>query len=106
MSEAVHTCKHVINIMAAMGSTKIPFGNFYGEKPKINGLFSEFGRIGCVTKQDKLEKQMTDKTFNAIIVGYADNHTRDTYKLYNPDTKRVVITRDIKLVDWKMVDPA
>ena len=36
--------------MDTTGSTKIPFGNFYGEKPKVIGLFSEFGRIAYVTK--------------------------------------------------------
>ena len=44
---------------------------------------------------------MTDKTFKAIMVGYANNHTRDTYKLYNPETKRVIMTRDVKWDDWK-----
>ena len=38
------------------------------------------------------------------MVKYAENHTRDTYKLYKPDTKRVIITRDFKWVDWKMTD--
>ena len=33
-----------------------------------------------------------------------DNHTRDKYKLYNPDSKRVIITRDVNRVDWKMTD--
>ena len=47
-----------------------------------------------------------DKTFKEIMVGYSDNHMRDTYKLYNPETKRVIITRDVKWVDWKMTDPA
>ena len=49
---------------------------------------------------------MTDKTFKAIMVGYTDNHTRDTYKLYNPETKRVVMTRDVKWEDWKITNPA
>ena len=40
------------------------------------------------------------------MVGYADNNTRDTYKLYNPVTKRFIITRDVKWADWKMNDPA
>ena len=57
--KASHTCKCVRNGMATMGSTKFPFGNFFGKKPKIIGSFSEFGRIVYVTKQDKFEKQMT-----------------------------------------------
>ena len=67
--------------MATMGSTTSPFESFYGENPKIIGSFSEFGRIRYVTKRDKFKKQITDKSFKAIMVGYTDNHTRDTYKL-------------------------
>ena len=40
------------------------------------------------------------------MVGYSDNHTRDTSKLYNPETKRFIITRDIKWEEWKIIDPA
>ena len=59
-------------------------------------MFLESGLIGYVTKQDKYKNKMTDKTFKAIMVGYADNHTRDTYKLYNPETNIVIMTRDVK----------
>ena len=70
-----------------------------GGKPNIIGSFSDFGRIGYVTKRDKFKKQMTDKQFKAIIVGYANNHTRGKYKFYNPENKKVVITRDVKWED-------
>ena len=40
------------------------------------------------------------------MVGYANNHTRETYKLYDPETKRVVMTRDVKWADWKMTNSA
>ena len=40
------------------------------------------------------------------MVGYSDNHTRYTYKLYNPEIKRVIMTRDVKWTDWKMTNPA
>ena len=49
---------------------------------------------------------MADKTFKAIIVGYVENHTRYTYKLYNPDTKRLIMTRGAKWEYWKMTHPA
>ena len=38
------------------------------------------------------------------MVGYVDNNTRDMYKLYNPETKRVVITRYVKWAGWKMTN--
>ena len=104
--ESVHTCKLVRNSMATTCSTTRPFRNFYGEKNKIIGSFLEFGRIGNVTKQDKFRKKMTNKTFKAIMVVYSENHTRYMYKFYNPETKRVIMTRDVKWEDWKMTDPA
>ena len=44
--------------------------------------------------------------YKSIMVGYAYNHTRETYKFYNPETKRVVMTRDINWVEPKITDPA
>ena len=103
-AEAVHTFQLIRNNIDNTGSIKRTFINLYKKKPKIIGLFSYFGRIVFVTKQDKFKKQMTDKTFKAIMVGYANNHTRDTYKLYNLETKRVIMPRDIKWEEWKMND--
>ena len=49
---------------------------------------------------------MTDRKFKAIMMVYDGKHTRDTYKLYNPETKRVILTRDVKWADWKNTNPA
>ena len=49
---------------------------------------------------------MMYKMYKAIMIGYADNHTRDTYTLYNTDIKRVIMTRDVKWEEWKMKYPA
>ena len=38
------------------------------------------------------------------MVRYADNHTRYTYKLYHPDTKRIIMTRDVMWADCKNTD--
>ena len=51
-------------------------------------------------------KQITDKTFKTIIVGYAENNTRDTYKLYNTGTNRVITTREVNWDYWKITDPS
>ena len=96
--EAVHMFKRV-NSMDTTGSTTSPFKIFYREKPNIIGLFSEFGPIGYVTKQDKFKNKITYKISKAIMVGCTSNHTRNTYKLYNPETKRVILTRDVKWAD-------
>ena len=40
------------------------------------------------------------------MLGYAENHTKDMYKFYNTETKRVIMTWDVKWTDWKMTDPS
>ena len=64
--EAVHTCERIRNSMSTTGSTTSQFENYHGEKLKIIGLLSEFGRIGYVIKLDKFKEKMTDKKINSI----------------------------------------
>ena len=104
-TEAFRTYEPVQNSMETTGSMKSQFEIFYGEKPNIIVSFSDIVRIIYVTRREKVRKQMTDKTYKAIMVGYVDNHTRDTYKLYNHDTKRFIMTRDVNWEQWKITDP-
>ena len=76
------------------------------EKHNIIEWLSEFGSVGYITNQDKFKKQTTDKTFEAIMVGYANHHARDTYKLYKLETKIFIMDRDVKWVNWKISNPA
>ena len=105
-SEAVHTCNHMQKSMATTGSTNIPFEILYGEKPKIIGSFSEFGRITYITKRGNIQVQMKYNTCKDIMVCYAYNNKIYAYKLYNPDIKRAVMTRDINWAELKTIDPA
>jgi hypothetical protein len=41
-----------------------------------------------------------------IMVGYSDDHSPDTYRMYDPNTKMIKSTRDIRWTDWKRNDPA
>jgi hypothetical protein len=40
-----------------------------------------------------------------IMVGYADDHSADCYRMYNPITDRVVISRDVRWAQWTRADP-
>ena len=99
-------CNRLQNSISITDSTKSPFEICYRVKTNIIGLSSDFGHIAYITKKKNIKRQMKDKTNKSIISGYAENHTRDTYKLYNPDTKRVIMSRYIKWAEWKMTDPA
>ena len=39
------------------------------------------------------------------MVGYAEDHSPDTYRIYNPETNRVILTRDVRWAEWKDTDP-
>ena len=40
------------------------------------------------------------------MVGYAKNHTSYTYKLFNPETNRLIMISYVKWADWKKTNPA
>ena len=61
----------------------------------------EFGRVAVVNKREKVSGKMKEKGFPAMMVGYALNHGAGTYRLYNPKTKRIIISRDVKWMDYK-----
>ena len=50
-------------------------------------------------------RQMKYNTYKAIMFGYDKNYTRDMCKLYNQDTKNVIMSRYIKWKEQKTIDP-
>ena len=55
-----------------------------------------FGRIGFVTIRNKMKRKLSKRSFKAIMVGIPKHHSNDNYYMYNPETKRIIISRDIK----------
>ena len=39
------------------------------------------------------------------MVGYAENHSNNSYHMYNPATNLIIITRDVVWSEWSPVDP-
>ena len=65
------------NSMETTYSKKSWFVIFYVEKPKIIGLFSEYGCVVYITKRENIKRQIKCKIYKAIMVGYYENLTRD-----------------------------
>ena len=40
-----------------------------------------------------------------IVVGYGINKFKDTYRFFNPKTRQIVESRDVKWGDWKTGEP-
>ncbi len=48
-----------------------------------------------VTIHKKFKAVWKEKLEKHLMVGYAKNHSNDTYRMYNPVTRRVSQTRDV-----------
>jgi hypothetical protein len=78
---------------------------FSGVKPKGLGSLIQFGRIGYVANRSKIKKKMVDKTIKCINLGPAEDHSADCYRLYNPETEKVILSRDVRWAAWEKSDP-
>ena len=72
----------------------------YIEDTKIAAHLIQFGRIGYVTDRAKIKGKMKPRSMRCVMVGYASNHSADTYLMYNPRTRKVIMSRDIQWADF------
>ena len=61
----------------------------------------QFGRLAVVNKRKKLKAKMDEKGYPAMMVGYAHNHGPGTYRMFNPKTNMIIMSRDVKWMDYK-----
>jgi len=51
----------------------------------------KFGRIGYVTICKQIKKKWTEKSIKCVMVGYSDDHSSNTYRMYDPMTGTVYV---------------
>ena len=76
-----------------------PIEAWSGFKPNVQHL-KVFGSITYAHVPKAARSKLNDKAVNTIFIGY--NH--GGYKLYNPMTKKVIVSRDVTFVEdeeWK-----
>ena len=80
---------------------------FYGQDSKLPKNLMELGRIGYVSKDRTIKnaKFVSDTADKVIMVGYAHNHSRDTYRVYRPRTRGILQTRNVRWADWTPTKP-
>jgi len=65
----------------------------------------EFRRIGYMTIRKQIKKKWTEKSIKCVMVGYADDHSSNTYRMYDPMMGTVQCSRDVIWLEWKRADP-
>ena len=106
--EALQTATFIGNMTVSPNTkdNKTPYEKFYGKPPALQPhQLIQFGRIGYATKHESIKSKYKPKAFKCLFMGYSPYHSTSTYRIYNPATKRVVLSRDVKWAAWNIVDP-
>ena len=51
-------------------------------------------------KDPNKKGKLDDKSIKCILLGYADHHTADTYRLYNPQTRSILLSRNVRVAPF------
>jgi hypothetical protein len=106
--EALQTATFIGNMCVSprnMNDTS-PYEKFYKKKPPLNPTnLIQFGRIGYVTKRNKIQGKYNPKAFKCLFMGYSPYHSINTYRIFNPMTRKVILSRDVRWATWNTVDP-
>jgi hypothetical protein len=104
-AESVNTANDMENISSNTLNKESPYKLFTGKESKLYSQLIEFGRIGQVPVRKQFRGKWKEKSYKAIMVGYAKNHAADTYRLYNPAKRSIVENRDVTWLDWNRLNP-
>ena len=77
---------------------KIPEKAWSGTKTSVSHL-RIFGSVAFAHIPDEHRRKLDKKSECCIFTGYNEQHKE--YKLYNPVTKQLVVSRDVKFIEDK-----
>jgi hypothetical protein len=88
------------NITVSSTHDTMAYKMFHNLKPTVYANLQPFGRIGYVTKRNKIKRKFSEKSVKCICLGHAENHAEDVYRTYNTETNSTQFSRNIKWADW------
>ena len=94
------TSTYIHNMCVNLGQEKCPYNLHPEPKPSARQLM-QFGRVVLVAVRKKLKKKWGKKGKRMYMVGYALDGPSDCYWMYNPKTRSVVESRDVKWAHWR-----
>ena len=81
LSEAMDAVTSLANITASSTHDTTAYKMFYNKKPTVYANLQPFGRIGYVTKRNKIRKKFSEKSVKCNCLGHANNHAADVYRM-------------------------
>jgi hypothetical protein len=77
------------------GETKSRYQHWGGENPKFAMSLRTWGEAGTVKLKTLATPKIADRGVQCMFIGYADHHDGDCYRMWDPRTQRVHVTRDV-----------
>ena len=72
---------------------------YFGDKPPVKAAdLVVWGRLGIVADK-RIKKKSSKKGHKCVFLGYADDHSSDCYRFYNPETQGIIASRDVRWLD-------
>jgi len=102
-TEATNTVTHLENIMIRKRMTCTPHYLFYGSDTPYAQHLQVFGKL-AIAKVLNTTNKLSDRGMKAIFVGYADKHVGNVYRFINPNTNKIILSRDVKWLERKYGD--
>jgi Integrase core domain len=96
-AEAVSTSVYIINLSPhASVDAKTPYEAWHGTRPDVSHLRS-FGCLAYSHVPDQKRTKLDAKAIKCIFLGYAEG--TKGYRLWNPATRKVIISRDVVFIE-------
>lgn len=95
-AEASITAVYLINRMPCRSNDRSPEEIWTNEKPNLEHL-RVFGCKAMTHVPKQKRTKLDSKSTECFLLGYTDNSK--TYRLYNPETKKIVISRDVVFIE-------
>lgn len=93
LPEAVNWAIHVLNRSLTLAVKDVtPEEAWSGNKPYVD-YFRVFGCIAYVHTPDARRTKLDDKSVKCVLLGVTEESK--AYRLYNPISKKIVISRDV-----------
>ena len=93
-AECASTVTKLDNITTHGDKQTIPYEIYHKNKPLFLENMHEFGEIGII-KDYHLKSKLTNKGHHCMLLGHADDHSGNVFRLYDLKTNSLRIGRDI-----------
>ena len=97
--EAARWTVHVLNRSSTLVvKDKTPKEMWSGVKPKVD-YFRVFGCLAHVHVPDQKKTKLDDKSLQCVLLGVS--HESKAYRLFDPATRRTIMSRDVSFEEDK-----